>query len=248
MKVCIVESATSENKNPEVSACAILLDKSSPISFDITQSCEDLEDIPLSSTQQKEKAPQVELKSLPKNLRYVFLDPNSTYPVIINANLSELQSDALLAELRRHRKAIGYCINDLPGISPSLCMHRILMEDNCKTSIESQRRLNPNMKEVVKKEILKLLDAGIIYPISDSSWVSPVHVVPKKGGMTVVKNDKNELIPTRTVTGWQMCIDYHKLNIATRKDHFPLPFIDQMLERLANHSYFCYLDGYSGYF
>ena len=127
-------------------------------------------------------------------------------------------------------------------------MHRILMEDNCKTSIESQRRLNPNMKEVVKKEILKLLDAGIIYPISDSSWVCPVHVVPKKRGMTVVKNEKNELIPTRTITGWRMCIDYHKLNAATRKDHFPLPFIDQMLERLANHSYFCYSDGYSGYF
>ena len=122
------------------------------------------------------------------------------------------------------------------------------MEDNCKKSIESQRRLNLNMKEVVKKEILKLLDAGIIYPISDSSWVSPVHVVPKRGGMTVVKNEKNELIPTRTITGWRMCIDYRKLNIATRKDHFPLPFIDQMLERLANHSYFCYLDGYSGYF
>jgi len=93
--------------------------------------------------------------------------------------------------------------------------------------------LNPNMQEVVKKEILKLLKAGIIYPISDSNWVSLVHVVPKKGGMTVVKNENNELIPTRTVAGWPMCIDYRKLNKATRKGHFPLPFIDQMLDRLV---------------
>jgi hypothetical protein len=102
------------------------------------------------------------------------------------------------------------------------------------------------VREVVKKEVLKLLKAGVIYPISDSEWVSPVQVVLKKGGMTIVHNEKNELIPQRTVTSWCMCIDYRKLNKATRKDHFPLPFIDEMLERMANHS-FCYLDGYSGY-
>jgi hypothetical protein len=102
------------------------------------------------------------------------------------------------------------------------------------------------MREVVK-EVLKLLKAGVIYPISDSEWVSPVQVVPKKGGMTVIRNEKNELIPHQTITSWLMCIDYRKLNKATRKDHFPLPFIDEMLERLANHSFFCYLDGYSGY-
>ena len=103
------------------------------------------------------------------------------------------------------------------------------------------------MREVVKKEVIKLLHAGIIYPVSHSEWVSPVQVVPKKGGMTVVTNEKNELIPQRTVTGWRMCIDYRKLNKATKKDHFPLPFIDEMLERLANHSFFYFLDGYSGY-
>ena len=84
---------------------------------------------------------------------------------------------------------------------------------------------------------MKLWNAGIIFPISDSPWVSPVQVVPKKGGMTVITNEKNELIPTRIVTGWRMCIDYRRLNDATRKDHFPLPFIDQMLERLAGHAY-----------
>ena len=104
------------------------------------------------------------------------------------------------------------------------------------------------MQDVVKKEVIKLLDAGMIYPISDSVWVSPVQVVPKKGGMTVVSNDRNELIPTRTVTGWRVCIDYRKLNDATRKDHFPLPFIDQMLERLSGKLYYCFLDGFSGYF
>src|SRR3954464_13177059 len=113
--------------------------------------------------------------------------------------------------------------------------------------VQLQRRLNLAMHEVVRKEVIKLLDAGIIYPISDGEWVSPIHVVPKKGGMTVITNEKNELIPTKTVTGSRVCIDYRRLKDATRKDHFPLPFIDQMLERLAGHEYYCFLDGYSGY-
>ena len=104
------------------------------------------------------------------------------------------------------------------------------------------------MRSVVKKEVIKLLNAEIIYPVPTSEWVSPVHCVPKKGGLTVVKNENNELIPQRTVTGWRMCIDYRKLNKATKKDHFPLPFIDEMLERLAKNTHFCYLDGYSGFF
>ena len=126
-------------------------------------------------------------------------------------------------------------------------MHKILLEENARTSIEHQRRLNPLMKEVVRKEVLKWLNAGFIYAISDSPWVSPVHVVPKKGGFTVIRNEKNELIPTRTMTGWRVCIDYRKLNTATIKDHYPLPFFDQMLDRLARHSHHCFLDGYSGY-
>ena len=102
--------------------------------------------------------------------------------------------------------------------------------------------------EVVRKEIYRLLAEGIIFPIADSEWLSPVHVVPKKGGITVVSNDKGELVPTRSVTGWRMCIDYRKLNAATKKDHFPLPFIDQMLDRLGGHEYYCFLDGLSGYY
>ena len=113
--------------------------------------------------------------------------------------------------------------------------------------MEAQRRLNPSMKEVVRKEVLKWLDAGVIYPISDSAWVSPVQVVPKKGGTTVIKTENNILLPSRTVIGWRIGIDYRKLNKATRKDHFPLPFLDQMLDRLAGHEYYCFLDGYSGY-
>ncbi|XP_068319605.1 uncharacterized protein [Pyrus communis] len=124
---------------------------------------------------------------------------------------------------------------------------KVSENEGTKPSREAQRRLNPPMMEVVKKEIIKLLDCGVIYPISDSRWVSPVQVVPKKSGVTVIKNDENELVPTRIQTGWRVCIDYRKLNAMTRKDHFPLPFIDQMLERLAGHAFYCFLDGYSGY-
>jgi len=103
------------------------------------------------------------------------------------------------------------------------------------------------MRDVIKKVVLKLLHAGIVHPMPHSEWVSPVQVVPKKGGMTIVENSKNELIPQRPITGWRMCLDYRKLNLATKKDHFLLPFIDEMLEWLAKHSFFRFLDGYFGY-
>nr|GEW98824.1 reverse transcriptase domain-containing protein [Tanacetum cinerariifolium] len=109
-------------------------------------------------------------------------------------------------------------------------------------------RVNPKIYDVIKKEVEKLLDAGLIYLISDSPWVSPIHCVPKKCGFTMVENEENELIPTCLVTEWRVCIDYRKLNEATRKDHFALPFMDQMLERLAGNEYYCFLDGFSGYF
>ena len=194
-----------------------------------------------------EEPPKLELKPLPSNLRYAFLGQDSTFPVIINSSLSDVEEEKLLRILREHKKALGWTISDIKGISPSICTHKILMEDKYKPIVQPQRRLNPSMQEVVHKEVLKLLDAEIIYLISDSAWVSPVQVVPKKGGITVIKNDNNELIPTRMVTGWRMCKDYRRLNDATRKDHFPLPFIDQMLLRLAGHAYYCFLDEYSGY-
>ncbi|CAL2247629.1 unnamed protein product [Prunus armeniaca] len=191
--------------------------------------------------------PKLELKPLPNHLKHTYLGANETLPVIIAAGLTSHEEDSLIEVLKEHKTAIGWTIADIKGISPSMCMHRILMEEDSKPSRDAQRRLNPNMKEVVRAEVLKLLDVGIIYPISDSKWVSPVQVVPKKSGITVVKNEKNELVPTRTITGWRVCIDYRKLNTSTRKDHFPLPFIDQMLDRLSGHAYYCFLDGFSGY-
>nr|GEY26398.1 reverse transcriptase domain-containing protein [Tanacetum cinerariifolium] len=110
------------------------------------------------------------------------------------------------------------------------------------------RIVNLKIHDVIKQEVIKLLEAGLIYPIYDSPWVSPVRCVPKKGGFTVVENKDNELISTHRVTGWCVCIYYHKLNEATHKDHFPLPFMDQMLERLAGNQYYCFLDGFFGYF
>nr|GEX28818.1 reverse transcriptase domain-containing protein [Tanacetum cinerariifolium] len=146
------------------------------------------------------------------------------------------------------KKAIAWKLIDIMGIDPEFCSHKILLEDDFSPKVQSQRRVNLKIHDVIKKEVKKLLDAGLIYPISDSPWVSPVHCVPKKGGMTVIKNDENEHVPTRLVTGWRVCIDYRKLNEATRKDHFPLPFMDHMLERLAGNEYYYFLDGFSGYF
>ncbi|KAK8956680.1 hypothetical protein KSP39_PZI001268 [Platanthera zijinensis] len=191
--------------------------------------------------------PSLELKPLPEYLKYVFLGEGNTLPVIIDASLEQDHEQQLLEVLREFKGAMGWTLADIRGINPSVCMHKILLENEAIGSIEHQRRLSPPMKEVVMKEIIKWLDAGIIYPISDSKWVSPVHYVPKKGGMTIVENENNELIPTRTVTSWRICIDYRKLNKSTRKDHYPLPFIDQVLDRLAGSNYFCFLDGYSGY-
>jgi hypothetical protein len=190
---------------------------------------------------------KLELKPLPDKLKYAFLGANETLPVIIASDLQKDQEDNLLEVLKEHKEAIGWTVADLKGIDPSICMHRIHLEEGARPSREAQRRLNPNMKEVVMKEVVKLLDASIIYPISDSKWISPTQVVPKKSGLTVVENAAGELIPQRTTTGWRVCIDYRKLNSHTRKDHFPLPFIDQILEHLAGQSYYCFLDGYSGY-
>ncbi|GJV81789.1 reverse transcriptase domain-containing protein [Tanacetum coccineum] len=191
---------------------------------------------------------ELELKDLPSHLEYAFLEGTNKLPVIISKELKDEEKAALLKVLKSHKQVIAWKISDTKGIDPRFRTHKILMEDNFKHSVQHQRRINPKIHEVIKKELVKLLDVGLIYPISDSSSVSPVHCVTKKGGMTVVENEDNELIPTRLVTGWRVCIDYRKLNDATRKDHFPLPFMDQMLERLAGNGYYYFLDGFSRYF
>ncbi|CAL8135312.1 unnamed protein product [Prunus armeniaca] len=191
------------------------------------------------------KPPKLELKLLLSHLKYAYLAEFETLPVIIAFELTPLEEDKLIRVLKEFKSAIGWSIADIKGISPTMCMYRILLEEGAKPTREPERRLNPHMKEVVRAEVLKLLDVGIIYPISDSK--SAVHVVPKRIGITVVKNEHKELVQTRPAAGWHVCTDYRKLNSDTRKDYFPMPFIDQMLERLAGHAYYCFLDGYSGY-
>ncbi|GJR07440.1 reverse transcriptase domain-containing protein [Tanacetum coccineum] len=200
------------------------------------------------SYEPKDEIPEVELKELPPHLEYAFLEENNKLPVIISKDLSQEEKTSLIKVLKNRKQAIAWKLSDIRGIDPEFCSHKILLEDDYEPSVQHQRRVNPKIHDVIKKEVEKLLDAGLIYPISDSPWVSPVHCVPKKGGMTVVTNEENELVPTRLVTGWRVCIDYRKLNEATCKDHFPLPFMDQMLERLAGNEFYCFLDGFSGYF
>ncbi|XP_075107083.1 uncharacterized protein LOC142180062 [Nicotiana tabacum] len=151
-----------------------------------------------------EEAVKLELKPLPSHLHYAYSGSSNTLPVIVSSHMSNLQEEKLLRVLREQKHAFGWTMSDINGISPTFYMHKILMEEGHKPSVEHQCHLNPIMKECV----------------------------PKKEGMTVLVNEQNELIPTRIVTGWQICIDYRKLNNATRKEHFPLPFIDQMLDRL----------------
>ncbi|GKA62907.1 DNA-directed DNA polymerase [Tanacetum coccineum] len=193
-----------------------------------------------------EKKP--ELKNFPQHLEYTYLHGDESFPIIISSELSNKEKASLLQVLERRKGVIAWKMSDIKGISSSYSTHKILIEDDYKPVIQPQRRLNPKVQDVVKNEIVKLLDSGLIYLISNSSWVSPIHVVPKKRGMTVVLNDNNELIPSQIVTEWRVCIDYRKLNDATRKDHFPLPFIDQMLERLCGNEYYCFLDRFLGFF
>nr|GEW32959.1 hypothetical protein [Tanacetum cinerariifolium] len=144
---------------------------------------------------------EVEPKDLPPHLEYAFLEGKNKLPVIIAKELGEEEKAALIKVLKSHKRAIAWKLSDIQGINPEFCTHKILMEKDYKPVIQHQRRVNPKIHDVIKKEVEKLLDAGLIYPISDSLWVSLVHCVPKKGGFTVVKNEENELIPTRLVIG-----------------------------------------------
>ena len=136
-----------------------------------------------------EQPPKMEQKPLPSHLRYAYLGEASTLPMIISAFLTAAEEDKLLRVLRDQKDGLGWSLDDLKGILPSMCMHRILLEDGHKPSVEAQRRLNPTMKEVVHKEVPKWLDARVINPISDSAWVSLIQVVPKKRGTTMIKTE-----------------------------------------------------------
>nr|GEY97035.1 reverse transcriptase domain-containing protein [Tanacetum cinerariifolium] len=195
-----------------------------------------------------DEPPVVELKALPPHLEYAFLEGDDKLPVIIAKDLSVKEKTALLTVLKSYKRAFAWKLSDIKGINPEFCTHKILMEEDFTPVVQHQRRVNPKIHDVIIQEVIKLLDAGLIYPISDSPWVSPVHYIPKKGGFTIVENEDNELIPTRLVTGWRVCINYRKLNETTRKDHFPLSFMDQMLERLAGNQYYYFLDSFSSYF
>nr|GEX54628.1 reverse transcriptase domain-containing protein [Tanacetum cinerariifolium] len=164
-----------------------------------------------------EKPPELELKELPSHLEYAFLEDTSKLPVIIAKDLKEVEKEALIKVLKSHKRAIAWKISDIKGIDPRFCTHKILMDEDYKPAFQSQRRVNPKIHDVIQKEVLKLLDAGMIYPIFDSPWVSSIHCVPKKGGMTIVANENNELISTRLFTGWRVCIDYRKIPKTGRK-------------------------------
>ncbi|GKB00189.1 reverse transcriptase domain-containing protein, partial [Tanacetum coccineum] len=154
-----------------------------------------------------DEPPEFELKDLPPHLEYAFLEGDDKLPIIIAKDLSIEEKAALIKVLKSRKRAVAWKLSDIKGINPKFYTHKILMEDDYKPEVQHQRWVNPKIHDVIKKEVEKLLDAGLIYPISDSPWVSPVHCVPKKGGFTIVANDENELIPTRLVTGWRIPID-----------------------------------------
>ncbi|GKD70956.1 hypothetical protein Tco_1325046, partial [Tanacetum coccineum] len=148
-----------------------------------------------------DEPPEVELKDLPPHLQYAFLEGDDKLPVIIVKDLKDEEKAALIKVLKFHKRAIAWKLSDIKGVDPEFCTHKILMEEDYEPTVQSQRRVNPKIHDVIKKEQA--------FP-TNSLWVSPVQYVPKKGGITVVKNDDNDLIPTRLVTGWRVCIDYRK--------------------------------------
>ncbi|XP_075479346.1 uncharacterized protein LOC142520228 [Primulina tabacum] len=227
----LVNPKSTESNREEVDECMNYLEGSKPLPRSVNSKIGELGNIPKSLKPSVEEPLFLELKPLPPHFKYLFLKEEEKLPVIVSSSLTGDEEDKLLRVMKDHICSIGWSIADIKGISPSMFMHKILMEKEHSPTTQPQRRLNPAMQEVVKK----------------SKWVSHLHVVPKKGGITVDENKNNELIPTRTVNGWRVFIDYRKLNDVTRKDHFPLPFVDQMLERLAGHSFYCFLDGYSRY-
>nr|GEZ49791.1 reverse transcriptase domain-containing protein [Tanacetum cinerariifolium]GEZ49793.1 reverse transcriptase domain-containing protein [Tanacetum cinerariifolium] len=156
---------------------------------------------PIENKSSNNEPPEVELKELPPYLEYTFLGDDNKWPIIISKDLSVDEKTSLLKVLKSRKQAIAWKFSDIKGIDLEFCSHKILLEEDYEPKVQSQRRVNPKIHDVIVKEVEKLLDAGLIYPISNSPWVSPVHCVLKKGGMTVVTTDENELVPTRLVTG-----------------------------------------------
>ncbi|RDX71505.1 hypothetical protein CR513_49133, partial [Mucuna pruriens] len=149
-------------------------------------------------------SPPTKLKPLLDHLKYAYLDDHQHFPIIIANNLHREQEEKFLNVLRKHKKVIGWTLSDLPGINPSIYMHKILLEEEAQPIRKQQRRLNLTILDIVKKEVTRLLVAGIIYPISDSQWVSLKQVVPKKSGMAVMKNWHDEMVPTRILNSWRV--------------------------------------------
>ena len=256
-EVCIIDAILEEQANEqqvqdlltlELSECPEVQQEPQGMSSVQGYWRRKIEILPLLTGDEPKESQQLELKPLPAELKYAFLEENEQCPVVISSLLTTEQEHDLLHLLQRNKQALGWKISDLKGINPSICTHHIYLEEDSKAVRQPQRRLNPHLQEVVRIEVLKLLQAVIIYPIYDSTWVSPTQVVPKKSGVTTVKNEQGEELSTRLTTSWRVCIDYRRLNEVTRKDHFPLPFVDQLLERVSGHPFYCFLDGYSGYF
>nr|GEZ57648.1 reverse transcriptase domain-containing protein [Tanacetum cinerariifolium] len=197
-----------------------------------------------------DKSPEVEFKDLPPHLEYAFLEGNNKLPIIIAKELGDEEKSALIkVEFKDLPPHLEYAFLEGNNELPIIIAKELGDEEKSaliKVLKSHKRAIAWKLSDIQEVEIL--LDAGLIYPISDSPWVNPVHCVPKKGSFTIVENDENELILTRLVIGWRVCIDYQKLNEATRKDHFPLPFMDSMLERLAGNEFYCFLDGFFGFF
>ena len=251
-EVCIIDTILEEQANEqqvqdvltqELFEC--LEEQQEPQCMCLLQGCwrKKVEILPLLTREEEKESQQLDIKPLPMELKYAFLEENKQCLVVISSQLTNPQEDNLLHLLKMNKQALGWKISDLKGISPTIYTHHIYLEEESKAIRQPQRRLNPHMQEVVRIEVLKLLQADIIYPISDSTWVSPTQVVPKKSGVTTVKNEKGEDVSTRLTTGWRVCIDYRRLNAVTRKYHFPLPFIDQLLKRVSGHPFYCFLDG-----
>lgn len=163
----------------------------------------------------------------PSKRTTIEIEPGKT--LNINPDLVDNEKQQLIKLLQENKEAFAWDYTDMKGISPELCTHRIYIKEGSWPVCLPQQRMNPNIREIVKEELQKLLNAGFIYPISDSEWVSPLVIVPKKNGK------------------WRVCVDYRSLNKATQKDHFPLPFIDQVLDNLAGKKFFSFMDGCSGY-